>query len=307
MRSLPRVGIGAAPLGGLFAVVDESTAHATVNAAVAHGMTYIDTAPLYGYGLSESRVGAALAASGADVVLSTKVGRIVRTADARQEGDLFVGAPPGTATFDFTCDGIRASLGSSLERLRRDAVDIALLHDPEAHLELACTDGVQALRELRDAGTIGAFGVGTNFCETALSFVRSVDVDVVLIAGRCTLLDRSAERELLPTCADRGVHVVVGGVFNSGALADPDAGTFDYGAVPAEIRARLDRLVAACARYRVPLPAAALQHPLRHPAVTSIVVGSRSPDEVAANAALLDVEIPDDLWAELDAIGLEER
>lgn len=307
MKPLPRVGIGAAPLGGLFAPVDDATARATVDAAVAHGMTYIDTAPLYGYGLSELRVGDALAASGADVAVSTKVGRIVRSVDVREDGDLFVGAPPGTATFDFSADGIHASLHASLDRLRRDTVDIALLHDPEAHLAQAMSDGVGALRELRESGTIGAFGVGTNFCDTALSFVRSVDVDVVLIAGRCTLLDRSAEVELLPACADRGVRVVVGGVLNSGALADPEAGTFDYVAVPRDVRTRLDRLVAACARHDVPLPAAALQHPLRHPAVTSIVVGSRSPEEVATNAALLEVAIPDDLWAELDAIGLEER
>jgi D-threo-aldose 1-dehydrogenase len=299
---LPRVGLGTAPLGGMFAPVDDHAAEATVRAAVASGWTFVDTAPHYGRGLSERRVGAALAPVGRDdVLVSTKVGRLVHPVAEREADDIFVGAPPGGATFDFTADGVRWSLADSLERLQRDAVDVALLHDPEDHLDLALHDGVRALLDLREEGKVGAIGVGTNVVETAQRFVEETAIDVVLIAGRTSLLDRSAERSLLPRCVDRGVQVIAGGVFNSGALADPAGGHYAYGAIPDEVRRRLERLSDACARAGVPLAAAAIQHPLRHPAVTSIVVGCRSPEEVAANVALLATPVPDDLWSELDA------
>jgi len=294
VTDLPRVGLGAAPLGGLFASVPETVAHATLDAAVEHGWTHVDTAPLYGHGLSEERVGS----WGGDVVLSTKVGRLVRRVDAREPGDIFLGAPPGTATFDFSADGVRRSLDASLERLQRAAVDIALVHDPDDHLDQAIAEAVPALRA---DGRADAVGVGTNECDVAVRFVREAGIDVVLIAGRWTLLDRSAADELLPLCAERGVQVIVGGVFNSGVLADPSAGTYAYGDVPPAVRERLDTIVAACERHGVPLPAAALQLPFRHPAVTSIVVGCRSPEEVATNAALLATPIPDALWEELGA------
>ena len=294
MTDLPRVGLGAAPLGGLFAPVAEDIAHATLDAAVAHGWTHVDTAPLYGHGLSEARVGS----WGGDAVISTKVGRLVRPVDEREPGDLFLGAPPGTATFDFSADGVRRSLDASLQRLRRDRVDIALVHDPDDHLDQAIAEAVPALRADERALAIG---VGTNECDLALRFVRDADIDVLLIAGRWTLLDRSAGEELLPLCAARRVQVIVGGVFNSGVLADPSGGTYAYGDVPPDVRARLDTIVAACERHGVPLPAAALQLPFRHPAVTSIVVGCRSPEEVARNAELLAAPVPDALWEELGA------
>jgi D-threo-aldose 1-dehydrogenase len=287
----------------MFEVVDDGAAVATVHAALANGWTLVDSAPLYGHGLSESRVGAALAAAPTgDVIVSTKVGRLVRPVPERTHDDIFVGAPPGEATFDFSAVGVRRSLDESLERLQRERVDLALLHDPEDHLELALTEGVRALLDLREAGKVGAIGVGTNFVETAERFVKEAPVDVVLLAGRTTLLDRSGAAELLPRCADLGVSVVAGGVFNSGALADPAGGHYAYGAVPEDVRARLARLASACGRADVPLGAAAIQHPLRHPAVTSIVVGCRSPEEVEADVALLETPIPDDLWVELDGI-----
>lgn len=301
--ALPRVGLGTATLGGLFSAVDDAVAAATVAAAIANGWTFVDTAPLYGHGLSETRVGVALASANTDVVVSTKVGRLVRPVAEREEGDIFLGAPPGTATFDFTFDGVRRALAESLVRLQLDAVDVALLHDPEGHLDLALTEGVRALLDLREAGKVGAIGVGTNEVATARRFVEEAPVDVVLIAGRTTLLDRSAEAELLPRCAELGVQVVAGGVFNSGALADPVAGHFAYAAIPDEVRRRLARLTDACARAGVPLAAAAIQHPFRQPAVTSIVVGCRSPEEVEANVTLLSTPVPDALWVELDAIG----
>ena len=302
MPVLPRIGLGTAPLGGMFSAVDDEEAVATVHAAIAQGWTFVDTAPLYGHGLSESRVGVALSSVTSGVVVSTKVGRIVQPAAAREDGDIFVGAPPGTATFDFTREGVRASLRASLERLQRDAVDVALLHDPEDHLDLALGDGLRALLDLREEGKVRAIGVGTNFVETAERFVKEAPLDVVLIAGRATLLDRSAEAVLLPRCFDRGVQVVAGGVFNSGALADPAGGHYAYGRVPDEVRQRLGRLSDACGRAGVPLAAAAIQHPLRNPAVTSIVVGCRSAQEVEDDVALLATPIPEDLWIELDAI-----
>lgn len=299
MRSLPRVGLGTAPLGGMFAEVSEADAVATVDAALAVGWTLVDTAPHYGRGLSERRVGAAVAGRAGDVVLSTKVGRLVRPVAEREAGDIFVGAEPGTGVFDFSVEGIRRSLDGSLERLGVGRVDLALLHDPEDHLEEALTDGIKALVELRDEGKVGAIGVGTNVVETARRFVAETAVDAVLIAGRITLLDRSAEDELLPAALDRGVHVIAGGVFNSGVLADPAGGHFAYGDVPDEVRPRLQRLVEACERHGVPLAAAAIQHPLRVAGVTSIVVGCRSAAEVAVDAALLEVEVSDELWEEL--------
>ncbi|HUP87354.1 MAG TPA: aldo/keto reductase [Acidimicrobiales bacterium] len=303
MRPLPPIGLGTAPLGGLFDAVDDDDAAATVSAALAHGWTYVDTAPLYGHGLSETRVGAALAATSSDAVVSTKVGRLVRPVSERDPDDIFLGAPPGAATFDFSVTGVRRSLVESLARLQRDFVDIAFLHDPEGHLDAALSEGMRALLDLREEGRIGAIGVGTNVVETAERFVKEAPVDVVLIAGRNTLLDRSAERDLLPRCADLGVQVVAGGVFNSGALADPARGHYAYGDVPPAVRRRLDLLTAACERAGVPLAAAAIQHPLRHPAVTSIVVGCRRAAEVGANVALLATDVPDELWAELMTIG----
>jgi D-threo-aldose 1-dehydrogenase len=287
----------------MFGDVDDDVAAATVHAGISHGWTFVDTAPLYGYGLSETRVGAALTSTSPDVTLSTKVGRLVRPVVAREKGDIFVGAAPGEAMFDFTPEGVRRSLAESLERLQRDAVDLALVHDPEDHLDQAIGEGVRALLDLREEGKVGAIGVGTNFVDTAERFVKEAPIDVVLIAGRTTLLDRSAEASLLPRCADLGVTVVAGGVFNSGALADATTGHYGYGAIPPEVRRRLVVLSEACARAGVPLAAAAIQHPFRHRAVTSIVVGCRSPEEVATDAGLLATPIPDELWAELDAVA----
>jgi D-threo-aldose 1-dehydrogenase len=305
MRPLPPVGLGGAPLGGLFAPIADDVARATVDAAAGTGWNFIDTAPLYGYGLSEARVGAALAATGHDVVLSTKVGRVVHPVAEREPGDIFLGAAPGAAVFDFSAGGVRRSLAASFERLQRAHADIVLVHDPENHLEVALTESVDTLRDLREEGRLDAIGVGTNVAGTALQFVRAGAVDIVLVAGCCTLLDRSAEAILLPECADRGVQIIIGGVFNSGVLADPTSGTYAYGPVPAEIRRKVSNMAGACARRGVPLAAAALQHPRRHAAVSSIVVGCRSPEDVNTNEALLGIDVPGDLWDELDAIAKE--
>ena len=224
-------------------------------------------------------------------MVSTKVGRVLRPGRPSRH---FVGARPFAPVFDYSRDGVRRSLAESLERLQLERVDIALLHDPDRHIDEA-RRSIDAVRELAPH-----IGVGTNDVETALAFVEAGEVDVVLLAGRYTLLDRSAERELLPVCAERGLPVIAAGVFNSGVLAG--GATFDYESAPADILKRRDALEAACARYAVPLAAAAIQFPLRHPAVESILVGARSPDEIRADARLLADAVPDELWSELDAL-----
>ncbi len=287
-----RVGLGTGPLGGLYADVSSAAARATVNTAWELGVRTFDTAPLYGSGLAEQRLGEALVGRARDeYTISTKVGRVLKPGTPSPH---FVGAPALQPVFDFTPDGIRRSLAESLERLQLARVDIALLHDPDDHMSEA-SGALETVRELAPR-----VGVGTNVVATALAFVERAEVDVVLLAGRYTLLDRSAENELLPLCAERGVPLTAAGVFNSGLLAG--GSTFDYEAAPPELLVRRHALEEVCARYDVPLVAAAIQFPLRHPGVTSILVGARSPDEIADDLRLLDLSVPDDLWSELDQV-----
>ena len=291
MRSSSGVtlGLGTGPLGGLFEDVSAQTADDTVEAAWSLGVRFFDTAPLYGSGLAEERLGRALAGRPREeYTVSTKVGRVLRPGSAPPE---FRGAPPLEAVFDYSADGIRRSLAGSLERLELDAVDLALLHDPEEHMEEA-RRAVETVRELAPR-----VGVGTNVVQTGITFVERGDADVVLLAGRWTLLDRSAADELLPLCAERGVDFVAAGVFNSGVLAG--GAMFDYRAATPAVLERRRKLEEACARHDVPLAAAAIQFPLRHPAVTSILVGARTPEEISEDIRLLDHPVPDELWSEL--------
>jgi D-threo-aldose 1-dehydrogenase len=288
-----KLGLGTAPLGGLFADVTPETARATVDAAWQLGVRFFDTAPLYGSGLAEERLGEALAERRrGEYTVATKVGRVLVPGRAEPQ---FHGAPPLEAVFDWSPEGIRRSLAGSLERLGMDRVDVALLHDPDAHLDEA-RRRLELLRQL--APTVG---VGTTVVATALELVQQERIDVLLLAGRLTLLDRSAVAELLPCCVERGVSVIAAGVFNSGVLAG--GSTFDYDTAPSEILGRRRALERICERYDVPLAAAAIQFPLRHPAVTSIVVGARTPAEIAQDARLLDQPLPTELWSELDALA----
>ena len=285
-----KVGLGTAPLGGLFEPVSEQTARDTIDAAWALGVRFFDTAPLYGSGLAEERLGQALAVRPRDeYTISTKIGRVLRPGKASPD---FHGGPELEAIFDYSPEGVRRSLAESLERLQLDAVDIALLHDPEDQMDEARAV-IEIMRELAPR-----LGVGTNVVGTALAFVEREEVDIVLLAGRYTLLDRSAGDELLPLCAERSIEVVAAGVFNSGILAG--GSTFDYRAAPPAILERRRALEATCARYGVLLAAAAIQFPLRHPAVTSVVVGARTPREIEQDMRLLQHPIPDELWLELD-------
>ncbi len=297
--TVTRFGLGCAPLGGLYEAVSDEHAHATVDRAWELGVRYFDTAPLYGSGLSEQRVGEALRGRPrAEFVLSTKVGRLL--VEGGRADPVFEGAPAVSPFFDFSYDGALRSLEASLERLGLDRIDVALIHDPDDHYEEARDGAHRALLRLRDEGVVGAIGVGMNQSELLVRFARETDVDCFLLAGRYTLLDGGALAELLPLCVESGIAVIAGGVFNSGILASDDgSGHFDYHDATHEQSERVRRLAATCARWDVPLPAAAVQFPLRHPAVACVLVGCRSAAEVAEDVRLLELELPRGLWEEL--------
>lgn len=303
------LSFGAAGIGNLYAPVEDRDAHATLEAAWDAGIRSFDTAPHYGLGLSERRVGEALRHRPHEsYTISTKVGRILEPIHHPDGDDLANGfAVPATRRrrWDFTADGITRSLADSLDRLGLDRVDIAYLHDPDDHVEQALTEAYPALEKLRAEGVIGAIGIGMNQAAIPARFVRETDIDVVLLAGRYTLLDQSGLDELLPAAAERGVSVVVGGVFNSGVLADPAlAATYDYGTVPEDILARALHMQAVCAEHGVELRSAALQFPFGHPAVSSVLIGSRTPAEVHDAVAGARSPIPMPVWNELLAAGL---
>lgn len=293
MIELGPLGLGTAPLGGLYEAVEDETAHAVVERAWELGLRFFDTAPLYGSGLAERRLGVVLQGKPRDeLVVSTKVGRLLRPGSPD-----WPGAPPLEAYFDFSYDGALHSLEGSLERLGLDRVDIALVHDPDDHYEQALTGAFRALVRLRDEGAVRAIGVGMNQAEMLCRFAREADPDCFLVAGRYTVLDRTAAAELLPLCEERGIAVIAGGVFNSGILAGGD--TFDYESAGADVVARVERLRGVCARWKAPLAAAAVQFPARHPAVASVLVGCRSAAELEEDVRLHELELPTALWEEL--------
>lgn len=316
---LTRLGFGAASIGGLFSAVSDEDALATASAAWDLGIRLFDMAPLYGYGAAERRMGLALAARPRDeYVLSTKVGRLVRRVDAiapgadidRQaldgrEDAFYARTEPVRLVFDFTADGVRRSIQESLERLRLERIDIALIHDPDEHWEQAIGEAWPALARMRDEGIIRAVGAGMNQSAMLARFAREGDFDVFLLAGRYTLLDQEALAELLPLCVERGIGILLGGVMNSGVLVDPRPGSrFNYQPAPAAIVERARRLAAVCDRHGVPLRAAAVQFPLAHPAVVSLIAGVRRIDHLAEYPDLMRHPIPAALWDDLRAEGL---
>ncbi|PRY36766.1 aldo/keto reductase [Umezawaea tangerina] len=308
---LPRLGLGTSPLGNLYTAVTDDQARAVVDAAWDEGVRTFDTAPHYGLGLAEQRLGAALAdRPRSEYVLSTKVGRLLvpdPSGAGRLDDDGFVVPATLRRVWDFSADGVRRSLESSLSRLGLDRVDVVYVHDPDGHADQAVAEAVPALVELREQGVLGAVGVGMNQWQLPARFVRESDVDVVMLAGRYTLLEQPALAEFLPLCAERGVDVVIAGLFNSGLLARhdvPDDATHDYRAAPAGLVDRARRIAAVCARHGTTLPAAALWFPFGHPAVTGAVVGARTAQEIRANVAALTTPPPAGLWADLRAEGL---
>ena len=304
MLQLPRLGLGCAPLGGLFSEVSDEQARHAVDAAWDAGIRFFDVAPQYGVGRAERRVGAALSSRPrAEYILSTKVGWLVVAPGAGDERPThFAGAPPAELAFDYSRDGVLRSLEESLGRLGRDRVDIVHVHDPDDHVEQAIAEAVPALCELREQGVIRAVGAGMNHVAPLARIVAEADVDCILLAGRYTLLDHAGALDLLGACGERGVAVIAAGVFNSGLLAG--GSTFDYAPAGEDLLARVRTLKEACEAHGVPLPAAAMRFPLGHPAVASVLVGARSREEVRDNAAGFERPIPAALWRALRAAGL---
>jgi D-threo-aldose 1-dehydrogenase len=290
----PRVGLGTAVLGNFLEAVSDADAVAVISRALARGVRYIDTAPLYGHGLAERRVGTAIASTPpAGLVVSTKVGRLLRAGAPRDDTQYHDGVsfykevPAAGPMWDFSYDGVRQSAQESLERVGVGRFDVLHLHDPDDHLEQAATTGYRALRDLR------------------AELVRTCDLDVVLLAGRYTLLDQSALADLLPLCESRGVSVVIGGVFNSGILIDPVPGAhFNYLPADQALLAKARAIREICDKHEVPLAAAAIQFPLAHPRVCTVLMGARTIGELETDLSLFEVEIPPQLWADLRHEGL---
>jgi D-threo-aldose 1-dehydrogenase len=302
-----RLIFGGAPIGGLYAPVSDEQAAAALEAAWTAGVRAYDTAPHYGAGLSERRIGRFLAGRPrAQFAVSTKVGRRLVPASGNVDGaDGFYGTPALTRVRDYSRDGVLATLEDSMRRLGVDRVDAALIHDPDDYAADALDHAYPALDELRAEGTIGAIGVGMNQVTGLKWFVERADLDCVLIAGRYSLLDTSAGPGLFPACQRRGVAVLAGGIFNSGILAAPRPGaTYDYKPATEPVLARAQRIHGVCARYGVPIGAVATQFVLRHPAVTAIVVGARSAAEITTDVGYLTTGVPGELFRELAAAGL---
>jgi len=283
--------------------VADDEAHRVVEAAWQAGIRFFDTAPLYGHGLAEQRLGAVLRAKPREeFVLATKVGRLLRADAPPEPGQAYKGVPPVNPTYDFSYDGVMRSVEESLARLGLDRVDVLHIHDPDEHFEEALAGAYRALDRLRAEGTIRAVGAGMNQAEMLVRFGREADFDCFLLAGRYTLLDRTGAAELLPLCVEKSIAIIAGGVFNSGILANPRPGTtFNYQQAPPELVDRALRMEEICARHGVELKAAAIQFPLRHPAVASVLTGCRSVREVEENVRMFQAPIPSSLWDELDA------
>lgn len=305
------LGLGASPLGNLYRTVTDDDARAVVDAMWDGGVRYFDTAPHYGLGLSERRLGSALARRPRDeYVISTKVGRIL---EPNPEGagvtdtEGFEVEATLRRRWDFTAAGVRESLARSLERLALDRVDIVFLHDPEDHLDVAIAEALPALAELRDAGVVSAIGIGSKDAVALTSVIETGLIDLAMVAGRYTLLEQPAIADVLPAATAHDVAVIAVGVYNSGILAKakPDpASTYDYGAVPPDVYARAVRIAAVCEAHGVSLPHAALRFPLRHPAIVNVTVGIGRPAHVPQTLEYAHRPVPDALWDQLAADGL---
>ncbi len=311
------LGFGGAPLGNLLAPVSDADAAAAVAAAWANGCRYFDTAPFYGYGLSERRIGDGLRGRARDeFLLSTKVGRLIRPGEHESKvSEGFQSPLPFHAVYDYSYDAVMRSIEDSYQRLGLDRIDVALMHDigrlthEARHAEVmktAMAGGYRALEELRRNGDVGAIGLGVNEIAVCNEAMESGDFDCFLLAGRYTLLEQEPLNQFFPACQVRGISIIVGGPFNSGILVRaerPDA-TYNYAVAPAAIRERVRRLSQICAAHGVLLPDAALQFCLAHPAVASVIPGARNASEAASHWQMLKSKIPTAFWDELRAAGL---
>lgn len=307
------IGYGVAALGNLYSPRPDDVWPGCVPAAWEAGIRYFDTAPHYGLGLAEQRLGEGLRGLPRDeFVLSTKVGRVLDPNPDYRPGDtdldnLFDVPATLRRRFDYSRDGVLRSVEDSLERLGLDRIDVLFVHDPDEHEREALEGAFPALEELRSQGVIRSYGAGMNQSAMLTRFVEQTDLDIIMCAGRYTLLDPSAENDLLPAARARGVSVAVAAVFNSGILATDRpvrTATFDYGAAPTELVNRTERIADIADAYGVTVPQLAVQFPLRNEAVSTVVLGADSPEQITRNATLADAPVPDDLWAELQDAGL---
>jgi D-threo-aldose 1-dehydrogenase len=303
-----RLGLGGAPLGGLFEDVQGEAAVATIRRALELGINFFDTAPLYGHGKSEKWMGKGLAGVPADSrVLATKVGRVLEPVEpGTLEKDEFDNPAPFKPVFDFSYDGVMRSFNDSLERMQVDHIDILHIHDPDNHYTQAIKGAYPALDQLRKEGKIKAVGAGMNQAEMPAQFAREGKFDCFLLAGRYSLIDHTGLKELLPLCVEKHISIIIGGPYNSGILATgakPGA-KFNYADAPPEILEKVRKVEEVCARHQVPMKAAALQFPLAHPAVASVIPGARSVAELEDNFRLISHPIPGDFWRDLRKKGL---
>jgi D-threo-aldose 1-dehydrogenase len=314
-RYISKLALGTAPLGGLFTAVSDEQGQATVLAALDSGINFIDTAPLYGHGNAERMIGSVLSKTNKEYVISTKVGRVLKKfAPEEIAGKVdglaaFIGVDPTIfPVFDFSRDGILRSIQESLERLNISSIDIALIHDADDRIDEAIKNSYPVLDELRSQGVIKGIGVGMNICSYATKAVKEMDLDVILIAGRYSLLDQSAQEVLFKECLKKQTGVMVGGVYNSGVLANPTPeSTYNYVPVMPKILSKVKQIQALLLDFDISLTAAAIQFPLRHPAVTCVLTGSRSVTELNANIKDFDQTIPDAAWKALEDAGLINR
>ncbi len=302
---ITRLGLGTAPLGGMFTSVSEHDSDELIETAFEIGINYFDTAPLYGYGRSEVRLGRALRAAKRDFVISTKVGRVLNET-SQPDKEFFKDADPTKeSVYDWSADGVKRSINESLERLGLDHIDMVLLHDCEDFLEQTIREAYPVLDSYRSQGIIKAVGMGLNLCAPSVAVMKETDLDCALIAGRYTLLDQEAQEELFPLALKKNVSMIIGGVYNSGVLANPVKGAaYNYAPVSEDLLDRALAIKAFLAERGVSLTAAAIQFPLRHPAVATVLTGSRSAAELRANVADFNAEISDSVWNELEASGL---
>lgn len=300
-----RLSLGTAPLGGLFKSVPEAESDAVIHEALDAGIAYIDTAPLYGYGVGELRVGRGIKGHHRQPVISTKVGRLLRPGK-NLEYDKFPDSDPNIEIyFDTSAAGIRRSLEESLKRLGRNSVEIAYIHDADSWVREAIDVVYPELHRMRDEGLIKAIGIGMNWCPTSIAIMRETELNIALIAGRFTLLDQSAQDELYPLALKKKVSIIAAGVFNSGVLANPVPGNYyDYEPASHEIIEKARAIGKYLEKFDISLPAAALQFPLRHPAVASVLTGAGSVKELRENISNFDAQIPDDLWSQMESEGL---
>ena len=300
-----RLGLGTAPLSGLFKNVAVSESDQILHQALSAGISYIDTAPLYGYGVAEKRVARGIKGFTPAPTISTKVGRLIRPGK-NSELDKWPDSDPNLEIyFDHSPSGIRRSLEESLERLGRESIEIAYIHDADEWVRQAIDVVYPELHAMREEGIIKAIGIGMNWCPPSITIMKETNLNIALIAGRFTLLDQSAQDELYPLALAKNVSIIAAGVYNSGVLANPVQGAlYDYEIAPQEILDRARAIAKFLEKFNVTLPQAALQFPLRHPAVASVLIGPGSQAELEANIASFDAQLPDDLWSQMEREGL---